>query len=1345
MSVFVSNVGGGRVVRRALAALWSLVAVFAVTVPFFLPQSALPAWADNEAQSGSEERSALQKQWDDYAVQSGGEVDKRATLEKMRADTDSNSIGYALSRLMTPRYMNATPLSAKNAKDANCDAQDKRNGTLTYHNCDVPNIAGEVLQDAFSFFAPSGIIGGETSSNTLSFPSLGLPSDLPGGGAPANPGERQAKYTALELYGYNLRYTSYVGEWDHIKVLTAARSLSNYGWMEKINLGVTAVINGVTGAVSTAASNAAQSFSKGDLIGGIASFYTGLFSGGAGATANTLLDTSDQNTLDLYAWYRVGYGATLYGGRELTTEEIGARGQQMLIEAINGGRPDAAKTPDDLMAIRDLPAMPKDDIALCMVTKTDGTVEERLHSDIAPGPTEAACKAEQKSVDRNKKATWTVDGTGKKETLADWRTRNDSMFKAAEKYGISIPYDADESKRADTIKNMQAGWADKWQKANNTYLAGAQGANNNKFVQGVLASAVKKAIEADPEKNYNAPWNRFVCVGDDGRDVLDEDGRTVNVYLSDGTVNPACGHGVRSPIQNGLFGNGYLPSQDQPAADSRVMSSDEVVGVLFGLPTASNAAANMGLAVSGLATRVSNAAIGLAYSPILDSLNVSGVIVKTVEIIRDGLYFPLLVLVALVALCYALFRGLVTGAVSMVKMALTTLLAAVFGATLLVAPAALVRAVDYYPAKADAAITSVILSTGNSVDNNLCTASNGNVSHAADASENSVGGDWQASTAVRTLMCENWRAFYFGPYVQSQWGASYDDLYAAGYAPEGGDALSNTNTALVGDASVNMGGGIVERNWALYQVDAMGSGTASREAVSRTGRAVNPSLYRVVDAQAGLFGSGYDSRHFAAWKSGGSLSWGGMFAPVVAIAGSVTVVAYSVAKITVTFTAALMLLLLPFMLLIALHPTVGWRKFTMYAGNVVGLMIQRVILGMMLAVMLRILVTAGNSGTGGGAGMLFALIVCVLFMMERRTILNVTGELAEGLGGVGGVGAGFVRDPFSTRSTGTGFIANKMQQARVAAVSATGGFIAGTVSARGDVREGLREAGDAMKREGKQLFFRQRRRGFAALQTAEQVSKNVGDKYREDAMQDKHVQHIVGDQYEKTSEYQEYKRLLSAWNELSGRVLADGDGQYKLVGGERQYKPVPPQRSDVLGDRKMRRMVTRAAKDRREYVESQNAGVDAVRSKQDMNRDTVDVDVESVASSAAAMRAHNAALNEGRRVSKARVRKMLEKSRADIARLDAEQDRLLARDAEREARAKERAEKGMRASGKYRDGGLRGADVGGVWESERKRREDGASHRGGSSDGKTLSDGHGAYADDSSVNTAAGGGTEEEN
>jgi len=91
-------------------------------------------------------------------------------------------------------------------------------------------------------------------------------------------------------------------------------------------------------------------------------------------------------------------------------------------------------------------------------------------------------------------------------------------------------------------------------------------------------------------------------------------------------------------------------------------------------------------------------------------------------------------------------------------------------------------------------------------------------------------------------------------------------------------------------------------------------------------------------------------------------------------------------------------------------------------------------------------------------------------------------------------------------------------------------------------------------------------------------------------------------------------------------------------------------------------------------------------------------------------------------VSKARVRRILAQSRADIARLDAEQDRLLARDADREARAKERAKKGHRASGKYRDGDLFGDDVGGVWEQERKLNEEGPSHRKDSRDEREQDD-----------------------
>ncbi len=78
------------------------------------------------------------------------------------------------------------------------------------------------------------------------------------------------------------------------------------------------------------------------------------------------------------------------------------------------------------------------------------------------------------------------------------------------------------------------------------------------------------------------------------------------------------------------------------------------------------------------------------------------------------------------------------------------------------------------------------------------------------------------------------------------------NLYA-GYAPGVVRACSNTNTTLAGDAAVNMGGGITSTIWALYQVDAMFWHRVPRGCV-RTGRAVNPSLYRGWDAQAGLFG-----------------------------------------------------------------------------------------------------------------------------------------------------------------------------------------------------------------------------------------------------------------------------------------------------------------------------------------------------------------------------------------------------------------------------------------------------------------------------------------------------------
>ncbi len=175
------------------------------------------------------------------------------------------------------------------------------------------------------------------------------------------------------------------------------------GW-RKSTPGVTAVINGVT-AHPLLPVIAAQSFSKGDLtVVSRRSMGCRKFSA-AGASANTLLDTErpvEHADRTYLATRRCG--ATLYGGRELTTERLARAVGAMLIEAINGGRPDVMKTWMTYGYPR-TPAMPKVLRHRTVYgTKTTYAPEERSALGCGFGPTEAARKAEQKSGPWNKKA-----------------------------------------------------------------------------------------------------------------------------------------------------------------------------------------------------------------------------------------------------------------------------------------------------------------------------------------------------------------------------------------------------------------------------------------------------------------------------------------------------------------------------------------------------------------------------------------------------------------------------------------------------------------------------------------------------------------------------------------------------------------------------------------------------------------------------------------------------------------------------------------------------------------------------------------------------------------------------
>ena len=99
-------------------------------------------------------------------------------------------------------------------------------------------------------------------------------------------------------------------------------------------------------------------------------------------------------------------------------------------------------------------------------------------------------------------------------------------------------------------------------------------------------------------------------------------------------------------------------------------------------------------------------------------------------------------------------------------------------------------------------------------DDKLCTATGTASGTGAGGKQIDGSAGFDPKASVRMLMCENWRSFAFTPWVFGQWGTGFENLYANGYAPSGGQALSNTNQSLVGNAGVNFG--VVQDvvNWA---------------------------------------------------------------------------------------------------------------------------------------------------------------------------------------------------------------------------------------------------------------------------------------------------------------------------------------------------------------------------------------------------------------------------------------------------------------------------------------------------------------------------------------------------
>jgi len=938
-----------------------------------------------------------------------------------------------------------------------CKTNARGAGTAYYHNCDVPNLMTEFLQDSYALFDRSGVQNGE-AQNAYAGDLFGIPKNLPGDGqVPVNSDFRSEKYTGLELYGYSLPWTTYLGEWDHIKTQSEARLLSNFGFFDKISLTGSAVGNSISSGLAVGVDNFNDQLgSNGNVFKAIGGFFSGYFQGSVAGGITPILDSSDLNVLVSFAWYRVGYANTAYGMRQLTDAEMAAAIRLSFIQILTQSNPANAVLGDDLLSIADGGKPPRKPIAKCevMTVKVNADGEpsrgkwdergkpsaDQQNDPNYTGIKRDSCESQaRESINQYKSAKaydgeklslddfykYDADGNRKADTAATWAEWNGDVLSKGKALGIdcSSTY-SNGGASADSIwSNFKDCWGGTasgagtsysggkpagsvtspyaWNKVANKKYEDNQAQQNNDWVSDVLSQVmIQSFLQKNQDSlNFNAPWRRYVCTNADGTDMQ----RTVNgvsmyvyAFNADGGTNPACNKQFRAPIQNGLFGNGYTGGVNQkPALDTRHISNfgDPMSVVFTGtLTEISTQIQGFGLGVGQFATKLSSEVISWTYSPILDSLGLTKIISNLIKGFRDSIFFPLAFMLVAAGAIQVLFRAFKNqayreGFTSIILMCLVF----ISGTMLMYKTDATINFVQKAPATVEQAVVGNIFKMSSVGNDELCTSTNG----AVNAKGNIFGKltDTSSAQATRELICNNWRVFDFTPWVYGQYGADFKQLYANGATgvPAGATKWKNTNGSLVGDAAVNMGNGVVVKNWALYQLDTVKTGTATTADTSIKNGRVDPNFYRIVDAQFGPNnGAGTETRYGHAW-SGADQSQRWLIAamsPILAVFGSAVVIAYSVTKIAVTTVSTLMLVFLPFAFLLGLFPSKR-PQLKDYLMAIVGMMIQRVVLIIVLSIFFVLLLTFAGAGSGSYFNsFLMGLLICALFWFWRKSIMG---------------------------------------------------------------------------------------------------------------------------------------------------------------------------------------------------------------------------------------------------------------------------------------------------------------------------------------------------------------------
>lgn len=855
---------------------------------------------------------------------------------------------------------------------------------LIDHNCNIPNFTTGLIQSiADPFMTPLNNAGKTSSYSTF---GLGVPSNIPGGTVPIDPESRTHTYTALELYGYSLKLTSYNGEWDNIVVSNSARMLSNFGVIDRITLVGTTLWNTTREGVSTFIEN--FSFNPVRWFGTLAKS----FEAGASAGINTVVDTSELNIVATNAWKRPRLDSTLYNVyvmsdaevlREtyrryfnLFTEELraGVNNDPVLNEVLSM---DPASVFNDVPSFSYDPNWETDESKAAREKARKKREEEIAHNKAERLKERYADEDEPYKAQIISPLTEIPDPIyyTEQEQLGFWEEDPAvaGLLNTAKSNGLI----SGNASSYETYDEMMAEWEEAYPPYFERHFD-ALGDTVSKIVDNVDVSVFTKYPHLDPKQGIS----RYACMNPDGSIMRDSDGFVEYLYKKNNSgtteyLNEKCAP-ARPPIGGGLFGHGWNHSKiDDTRHISNVTGSPlspSHIGKNIFISTITS--------INSFIAKVTNVILELSFSPLLERLGVNEMIAKLIEGFRDTVFFPLATLLASVGALLLFLQLLRSGsALQLLGSIAITFVIFIAGATFLLHPNATLKLVDEVPSKLDKIIANVIL---------------------VDDDGTSYCSTGSASDGIRSAQCNVWGAMVFEPWTHLQFGTGYDNLYAKGHAPPGSGEMKNKNEDLVGDARVNMGGGHVVHNWALYQLDKTKAGTINAKAPKEFLGVVDKDMYRLVDLQAGPDNAAKsDPRYFKTWTGENRSGFIAVLTLIQAILMAFAIGALGIAKIEASFMFSITLLFLPFMLLYALIPS-GRQKLGGYVGNLISLLLRRLLITVMLAVMLKTINLGYSKADSLETGALMAIFISMAFIMYRKELLDLVTVNSSGKGIIGG-------------------------------------------------------------------------------------------------------------------------------------------------------------------------------------------------------------------------------------------------------------------------------------------------------------------------------------------------------